>query len=151
MLLLAFCPRPISFLVAQKSMSGVVGFFARAFNAIPVARPQDTAQSVCATSRFSNLIQGIGTVSIEKGSTVLRGKGTSFTKDFELVTTSLTNLDFKEKHSITPKGEDPMRIKEIKSDEEIILSFPSSKDIVDQPYKVFSKAFYLLMKRYSSS
>lgn len=29
-----------------------------------------------------------------------------------------------------------MRIKEIKSDEEIVLAYPAIKDLVDQPYKV---------------
>jgi hypothetical protein len=55
MLLLSYCPRPISFLVAQKSMSGVVGFFANAFNAIPVARPQDTAKTVSLISASTDL------------------------------------------------------------------------------------------------
>eukprot|EP01127_Copromyxa_protea_P006677 TRINITY_DN16678_c0_g1_i1.p1 TRINITY_DN16678_c0_g1~~TRINITY_DN16678_c0_g1_i1.p1 ORF type:complete len:589 (-),score=88.36 TRINITY_DN16678_c0_g1_i1:40-1578(-) len=95
-------------------MSGIVGFFSRAFDAIPVARPQDTAQT------------GTGTISIENGSVVVRGKGTKFTQEFVVG-----------KHSITPKGEDPLRIKEIKSDEEIILGYPVCKDFVDHPFKIF--------------
>lgn len=67
-------------------MSGVVGFFARAFNAIPVARPQDTAKIVRIRSvLFFINSQGSGTISIEAGSAVVKGKGTTFTKDFVLV------------------------------------------------------------------
>lgn len=43
-LILAYAPRTVHFLIAAKSYygGGLVGFFARVFGAIPVARPQDS-------------------------------------------------------------------------------------------------------------
>uniref|UniRef100_A0A6B2L0W6 Phospholipid/glycerol acyltransferase domain-containing protein n=1 Tax=Arcella intermedia TaxID=1963864 RepID=A0A6B2L0W6_9EUKA len=114
-LLLGHCPRSVGFLVAQKSMKGVIGFFARLFNSIPVARPQDTAKN------------GPGTITFTQGSNVLTGVGTKF------ITLNVG------KQSICPKGEDPIRVKEVVSDTELILLDIPKKSAQNVPYKIFDK------------
>ncbi|GBB99145.1 hypothetical protein RclHR1_03430006 [Rhizophagus clarus] len=68
--------RRISFLIAEKSMKRkYIGLFARALNAIPVARPQDLAK------------QGIGKICLnDRKNDPLRitGIGTEFTKQLEI-------------------------------------------------------------------
>lgn len=67
LMLLTNCPREISFMIAQKSWDRpLVGFLARAFHCIPVARPQDMAY------------KGQGTITLEEGSAKARGVDTHF-------------------------------------------------------------------------
>jgi len=115
MLLVAYSPRPLGFLVAQKSMHGIVGFLARIFRAIPVSRPQDSAK------------QGPGVINIEEGSKVVCGVGTSF----------LTT--FKGDNQIAVKGEDPQRVVSVTSDTELIIAHPFKKPISGSTYKALDK------------
>lgn len=116
MLLVANSPRPIGFLIAAKSMKGIVGFFASQFGCIPVARPQDSAQD------------GPGTINITDADlTLIVGTGTNFTKSL------------KPGHSIAPRGMDPKRVVAVLSDTEIKISDPFRKAVKNLPYKVLDK------------
>lgn len=104
LMLLAHCPRPISFLIAAKSMTRfAVGFFAKQVNAIPVERPQDIAKS------------GTGKITI-KGKEVT-GFNTKFTSELDVGA------------CLTVEGMDTLpRVKEIKSQTSLILDKTFEKD-----------------------
>lgn len=115
--LLTTCHREINFMIAKKSWDRpVVGFLARAFNCIPVSRPQDMASA------------GDGRVFAD-GTTALRGEGTRFTAQLEPGA------------QVSIKGhEDPYRVKAVISDSELELACAvSSRAEGGETYKVFPK------------
>jgi len=117
LILLTNCEREISFMIAQKSYDRpFVGFLARAFNCIPVSRPQDVA------------VKGNGLV-FPDGTTRLRGEGTQF----------LTQVDAGAQ--LVLKGHDPIKIKSIASNTEVELSaeVPALADGSGMSYKVLPK------------
>lgn len=100
MLILAHCRRKLGFLIAAKSMQKkIVGFFARSLHSIPVVRAGDAAKP------------GIGKVTIVGNK--VTGQGTQFKTQLE------------KGFSLFVKGmEDPIRVDEIASDTELVLSQP---------------------------
>eukprot|EP00411_Alexandrium_monilatum_P086009 CAMPEP_0175725048 /NCGR_PEP_ID=MMETSP0097-20121207/47563_1 /TAXON_ID=311494 /ORGANISM="Alexandrium monilatum, Strain CCMP3105" /LENGTH=692 /DNA_ID=CAMNT_0017032819 /DNA_START=1 /DNA_END=2079 /DNA_ORIENTATION=+ len=121
-ILLTNCHREISFMIAEKSYQRpFVGFLARAFNCIPVSRPQDTAYA------------GAGTVTAD-GSSTLRGEGTSFTKEVQA-----GNL-------LEVKGlSKSVKVKDIVSDVELTLEAEAGESASGCRYKVFPKVDQSLM------
>jgi len=97
-ILLTNTHREISFMIAQKSFDRpLVGFLARVFHCMPVSRPQDLA------------FAGDGQVAF-KGDATIIGQGTNFTKQVQLG--SMLKL---------PSIEDPLKVKEVVSDTELVL------------------------------
>jgi glycerol-3-phosphate O-acyltransferase / dihydroxyacetone phosphate acyltransferase len=106
MMLLVTCGRKIGFLTAKKSMDKFwIGLFARAFNSIPVVRPQDLtkAGSGCVYMKLNEPLK-------------LMGKGTEFTKS--LSPRCQVSLD---------QG-DSAEVLEIVSDTEAILKKPFTNE-----------------------
>jgi len=115
--LLTTCHREINFMIARKSWDRpVVGHLARAFNAIPVSRPQDMAFS------------GDGRV-LSDGTASLRGEGTRFTAQVEPGA------------QVSIKGhEDPYRVTAVISDTELQLACAVNASADGgETYKVFPK------------
>lgn len=98
-ILLTNCVREISFMIAQASWERpLVGFLARAFHSIPVARPQDLPA-----------IEGSGALVLD-GTTRVRGEGTLFIKEVQSgCQLKVKNLSLQ------------MKVKEVISDTEILL------------------------------
>eukprot|EP00002_Diphylleia_rotans_P017466 TRINITY_DN3394_c0_g1_i9.p1 TRINITY_DN3394_c0_g1~~TRINITY_DN3394_c0_g1_i9.p1 ORF type:complete len:550 (+),score=63.97 TRINITY_DN3394_c0_g1_i9:46-1695(+) len=116
MLLVAYCPRIISFLMAAKSFTRpVVGWFATKIHAIPVIRPQD------------NAIIGKGTIVIQGGMAI--GTDTSFLSQAEVGgSIMVATLDL------------PCKISRIVSDTEIALDDVSAH-VPSTSYKLLKKVF----------
>jgi len=110
LLIVSTAPRTVGFLIASKSMNGIVGFFAKQFLAIPVKRSQDLA------------VKGSGLISIEADSTEVIGIGTRFTKEFEL------------RDSICIAKE-VYAIAKIESDEKLIIQSAIKKKIEKDKYQ----------------
>ena len=72
-ILISTSPRPVSFLMAAVSLKRrIIGFFGRMLNSIPVSRAQDYARK-CTGKIFLDESDG--------SNLILKGEGTSFTKD----------------------------------------------------------------------
>mmetsp|Transcript_49805 Transcript_49805/g.115634 ORF Transcript_49805/g.115634 Transcript_49805/m.115634 type:complete len:685 (-) Transcript_49805:96-2150(-) len=115
-MLLTNSHREISFMIAEKSYQRpMVGFLAKAFHCIPVQRPQDTA------------FKGTGTVALD-GSAVLRGTGTQFKAQMECGC------------SVQIQGEPkPLKVKQVVSDEELVLESEVSGTGGSCTFKVYPK------------
>lgn len=118
LILLTNCHREISFMIAQKSWDRpLVGFLARAFHCIPVARPQDTA------------LTGDGVV-LTDGTDLVRGIGSHF--DQQLTPGAILEV----------KGfEKGFKVKEVISSTELRLETPAepSSSSDGHKYKVLPK------------
>ena len=72
-ILISTSPRPVSFLMAAVSLKRrIIGFFGRMLNSIPVSRAQDYARK-CTGKIFLD--------ESDESNLILKGEGTSFTKD----------------------------------------------------------------------
>eukprot|EP01125_Pyxidicula_operculata_P015143 TRINITY_DN5114_c0_g1_i1.p1 TRINITY_DN5114_c0_g1~~TRINITY_DN5114_c0_g1_i1.p1 ORF type:complete len:583 (+),score=102.51 TRINITY_DN5114_c0_g1_i1:48-1796(+) len=112
LLIIASSPRPVGFLCAAKSMTGIIGFFAKQLQAIPVSRPQDIAR------------KGTGKVNINDA--IVTGFGTKFTKEFQ------------DGDSLcVPLTGEVERILKVESDEKLVLHSAFKK-----PYEKASYLFY---------
>lgn len=117
LMLLTNCPREISFMIAQKSWDRpLVGFLARAFHCIPVARPQDMAY------------KGQGTITLEEGSAKVRGSGTQFGSE---VTAG---------SQVEVKGvSKPLKVKEVQNATELTVESPATSSTTGASFKVHPK------------
>lgn len=107
LMLLTNCPREISFMIAQKSWDRpLVGFLARAFHCIPVARPQDMAY------------KGQGTITLEEGSAKARGVDTHFGTEV----TAGSQVDVKGHPKL-------LKVKEVLSATELLLDSVASSSL----------------------
>lgn len=106
MMLLVTCGRKVGFLTAKKSMDKFwIGMFARAFNSIPVIRPQDLAQV------------GIGKIHLSKDNPLkLFGKSTNFTKQMG------------KRYLITLASGESSEVAEVINHNELLLSREFSSD-----------------------
>lgn len=101
-MLIAMIPRPIRFLIAEKSLKRpIIGCLAKGAGAIAVARPQD------------KVYRGLGLIYWNENDTVVHGAGTRFLLDVH-VGDRIQLLDD------TPLG----AVKDIRSDYEIVLDKP---------------------------
>eukprot|EP00002_Diphylleia_rotans_P025663 TRINITY_DN5080_c0_g1_i5.p1 TRINITY_DN5080_c0_g1~~TRINITY_DN5080_c0_g1_i5.p1 ORF type:complete len:536 (+),score=79.73 TRINITY_DN5080_c0_g1_i5:100-1707(+) len=115
LLLVVVCPRPISFVAAEKTMRRkFLGWLSRKLRAIPVIRPQDRAK------------RGKGTITIRD--TKIVGTDTQFTEEVELGGGILIAT-----------SELPLRVKQILSDTEILLDETMDKPHENIPYKCLPK------------
>jgi len=117
LMLLTNCPREISFMIARKSWDRpLVGFLARAFHCIPVARPQDLAYA------------GKGTVTLQEGSAKVQGEGTSF------------NMEVSPGSQLQLHGQEQLlKVKEVHSATELTLDAPFADSKSGLRYKVLPK------------
>mmetsp|Transcript_20095 Transcript_20095/g.45417 ORF Transcript_20095/g.45417 Transcript_20095/m.45417 type:complete len:701 (-) Transcript_20095:35-2137(-) len=115
-LLLSNCHREISFMIAQKSWDRpLVGFLARAFRCIPVARPQD--------------LVSVGTGKIlSDGSATVHGEGTLF------ITQKVQPGD-----QLAISGQQPVKVKEVLSETELTLEVELEASESATSFKVVPK------------
>jgi glycerol-3-phosphate O-acyltransferase/dihydroxyacetone phosphate acyltransferase len=118
-ILVVHIPRPIRFIIAEKSLRRrIVGPLARLLESIPVRRPQDYAKA------------GQGTVS-SRGSEI-EGKGTKFTAQLKHGELLLVN-------GITKEGEEIPKVTQIIDDTHIKVSPPFEESFTDMNYKIIPK------------
>lgn len=117
LMLLTNCPREISFMIAQKSYDRpFVGFLARAFHCIPVARPQDMAYT------------GQGTIKLEQGSAKVQGIDTHF------------NVEVPPGSQINVQGHEKLlKVKEVHSSTELTVDVPATCSLAAAGFKVHPK------------
>lgn len=117
LMLLTNCPREISFMIAQKSWDRpLVGFLARAFRCIPVARAQDLAY------------QGKGTVTVQEGSWTVRGVDTAFSSEVGPGS-----------HLEVAGCKAPLKVKEVASATELTIDSPAISSTSGASFKVQPK------------
>eukprot|EP00002_Diphylleia_rotans_P024999 TRINITY_DN4939_c0_g1_i2.p1 TRINITY_DN4939_c0_g1~~TRINITY_DN4939_c0_g1_i2.p1 ORF type:complete len:601 (-),score=95.02 TRINITY_DN4939_c0_g1_i2:847-2649(-) len=115
MLLMTVCPRPVCFIAAEKSMKRpFIGWFGRKIKALPVVRPQDHA------------VNGAGLISVD--GCQVQGKDTKFMRQCEVGGSIMIQ-----------QCESPLRIKEIVSDTQLLLSEPYPDLHADISYKCLMK------------
>eukprot|EP00002_Diphylleia_rotans_P039858 TRINITY_DN934_c0_g3_i1.p1 TRINITY_DN934_c0_g3~~TRINITY_DN934_c0_g3_i1.p1 ORF type:complete len:501 (+),score=93.14 TRINITY_DN934_c0_g3_i1:51-1553(+) len=114
MLLIACCPRILSFLMAAKSFQrAVIGWFAKKLQAIPVIRPQDSA------------VSGKGTITVSGN--IVQGTDSSFQSQAENGGSIMI-----------PSVDLPCKIKKITSDTEILLEEDIGQ-VESTSYKILKK------------
>ncbi|CAE8742764.1 unnamed protein product [Polarella glacialis] len=119
LILLTNCHREISFMIAKKSWDRpLVGFLARAFHCIPVARPQDSS------------FRGDGSLVLAVGSQTARGVDSHFST--QLQAGSMLEL----------KGRElPLKVKQVLSDTELMLetAVSAGTTALGESYKIMPK------------
>eukprot|EP00736_Rhodelphis_marinus_P008280 Rmarinus@m.27315 len=119
LLLVSEVDRPVSFLIAKKSLRRpIIGHLARALHAIGVERPQDVSPSIQE-----------GTVSIHGGENKLHGHSTIFSSLIEDSFLLLSNGNEKQK----------VKVAEVLSDTELILDKPVDSSLTGVSFALLPK------------